>query len=195
MTGRRTERRDGFMKRTTSRLYNRATGWVTGIDGRDFNSGLKVMRSSVADDLPLYGELHRYLPVLAAWSGHRVGEVDVVHRERTAWALEVGRQRYWRGFLDLVTVKFLVTYDARPFHLFGGIAAGLGGVGAALLTWMLVLRMTGHTVGDRPALLAGILLVLVAVQLISLGLIAELVIHLSSRDRYQQRRRRRSGEG
>ena len=178
VTGRRATRNDRAAKVLPSRLYNWATARVTGVPGRDFNSGFKAMRADVARDLDLYGELHRYIPVLAAWSGYRTGEIDVVHHPRAEGQSKFGAERFWRGLLDLVTVKFLTTYTARPFHLFGGIAALSGLVGAALLTWMLVLRITGERVGDRPALLAGVLLVVVAVQLASLGLIAELLVHL-----------------
>jgi len=178
VTGRRALRNDRAAKVLPSRLYNWTTARVTGVPGRDFNSGFKVMRRDVARDLDLYGELHRYIPVLAAWAGYRIGEVDVTHHARAEGRSKFGRERFWRGLLDLVTVKFLTTYTARPFHLFGGIAALFGLAGGALLTWMLVLRISGEQIGDRPALLAGILLVVVAVQLVSLGLIAELLVHL-----------------
>lgn len=181
VTGRRAQRNDRRAKTMPSRLYNWTTARVTGVEGRDFNSGYKAMRGDVARDLDLYGELHRYIPVLAAWQGYRVGEVDVVHHPRAEGKSKFGAERFWRGMLDLVTVKFLTTYDARPFHLFGGMAALSGLVGIGLLAWMLVLRILGERVGDRPALLAGALLVIVAVQLASFGLIAELLVHLRHR--------------
>lgn len=178
VTGRRALRQDRFVKRTTSRLYNATTAAVTGVPGRDFNSGLKAMRRDVAASLELYGELHRYIPALAHWAGFSVGEIDVVHHERQHGKTKFGRNRFWRGFLDLVTVKFLTTYTARPFHLFGGIGVLLGVAGAGLLAWMLVERIAGNAIGDRPALLTGILLVVVAVQMLSLGLLGELFVHL-----------------
>lgn len=181
VTGRRAERNDRRAKTLPSRLYNWTTSRVTGVEGRDFNSGYKAMRGDVARDLDLYGELHRYIPVLAAWQGYRVGEVDVVHHPRAEGRSKFGAERFWRGMLDLVTVKFLTTYDARPFHLFGGVAALSGLIGLGLMAWMLVLRVMGERVGDRPALLAGVLLVIVAVQLASFGLLAELLVHLRHR--------------
>ena len=181
VTGRRAERNDRRAKTMPSRLYNWTTSRVTGVEGRDFNSGYKAMRGDVARDLDLYGELHRYIPVLAAWQGYRVGEVDVVHHPRAEGRSKFGAERFWRGMLDLVTVKFLTTYDARPFHLFGGMAALSGFIGLGLMAWMLVLRIMGERVGDRPALLAGALLVIVAVQLASFGLLAELLVHLRHR--------------
>jgi glycosyltransferase involved in cell wall biosynthesis len=181
VTGRRAVRQDRFVKRTTSRLYNRATALVTGVDGRDFNSGFKAMRRELATGLELYGELHRYIPVLAHWRGFRVAEVDVDHHERRHGASKFGRARFWRGFLDLITVKFLTTYTGRPFHLFGGLGVLMGVAGCGLLGWMLVEKLMGNAIGTRPALLAGVLLVVVAVQMVLLGLLAELSVHLRRR--------------
>jgi glycosyltransferase involved in cell wall biosynthesis len=182
VTGRRRMRRDRFLKRQTSRIYNSVTSAVTGVSGEDFNSGLKAMRRAVMTPLVLYGELHRYIPVLAQWNGFQVGEVDVEHAPRLHGQSKFGRARFWRGFLDLVTVKFITTYTGRPFHLFGGIGIAFGLVGAGLLTWMAVLKLMGHGIGTRPALLIGILFVVVAVQLMTLGLLAELIVHFR-RDR------------
>jgi len=181
VTGRRAVRSDQFVKRHTSKLYNGVTARVTGVPGKDFNSGLKAMRREVADSLEMYGELHRYIPVLAVWNGFRVSEVDVEHHERLHGTSKFGRARFWRGFLDLVTVKFLTTYTARPFHLFGGIGFVIGLVGAVILGWLSVLKVTGHSIGARPALQLGVLLVVVAVQMVSLGLLGELMVNLRRR--------------
>ncbi|HET6951471.1 MAG TPA: glycosyltransferase family 2 protein [Acidimicrobiales bacterium] len=181
VTGRRAVRHDRFVKRTTSRVYNRVTALVTGVSGRDFNSGFKVMRRELATGLELYGELHRYIPVLAQWRGYRVGEVDVDHQPRRHGTSKFGRARFWRGFLDLITVKFLTTYTGRPFHLFGGLGVLMGLAGTGLLGWMLVERIMGYQVGTRPALMAGVLLVVVGVQMVLLGLLAELSVHLRRR--------------
>jgi dolichol-phosphate mannosyltransferase len=178
VTGRRAVRHDRFVKRITSRLYNRATALVTGVEGRDFNSGFKAMRRDLASGLELYGELHRYIPVLAQWRGFRVAEVDVEHHERRHGSSKFGRARFWRGFLDLITVKFLTTYTGRPFHLFGGLGVLMGVAGSGLLGWMLIEKLLGNPIGTRPALLAGVLLVVVAVQMVLLGLLAELSVHL-----------------
>lgn len=181
VTGRRSVRNDRFVKRNTSKLYNGATAKVTGVPGKDFNSGLKVMSRELAESVELYGELHRYIPVLAVWNGFKVGELDVEHHERRHGSSKFGRARFWRGFLDLVTVKFLTTYTARPFHLFGGIGFVIGTVGAALLTWMGVEWILGERIGTRPALQIGVLLVVVSVQMISLGLLGELMVNLRRR--------------
>jgi dolichol-phosphate mannosyltransferase len=181
VTGRRAVRNDRFVKRTTSKLYNGVTSKVTGVPGKDFNSGLKAMTRELADSLEMYGELHRYIPVLAVWNGFRTGELDVEHHERRHGTSKFGRARFWRGFLDLVTVKFLTTYTARPFHLFGGIGVAIGFVGSLLLAWMGISKIAGHDIGTRPALQLGVLLVVVAVQMVSLGLLGELMVNLRRR--------------
>jgi dolichol-phosphate mannosyltransferase len=178
VTGRRADRHDRFVKRTTSKAYNAATARVTGVEGRDFNSGLKMMKARVANSLELYGELHRYIPVLANWAGFRTGELVVEHHERRHGSSKFGRSRFWRGFLDLITVKFLTTYTRRPFHLFGGIGIFFGLVGTGLLTYITVLKLTGEAVGTRPALTIGVLCLVVGVQMVSLGLLSEFLLHL-----------------
>jgi dolichol-phosphate mannosyltransferase len=183
-TGRRAQRNDRFIKRSTSKLYNWVTAKLTGVPGKDFNSGLKAMRRDVVDEIDLYGEMHRYIPVLAVANGFCVGEIDVPHRARLHGETKFGRARFWRGFFDLITVKFLTTYRTRPFHILGGIGAACAFVGGALLTWMFVDRLLGQTIGNRPALLAGVLFVLVGVQLAATGLIAELLV---SRTRVRER--------
>ncbi len=177
VTGRRADRQDRFVKRSTSKLYNAMTARVTGVEGRDFNSGLKAMTRDVADSLELYGELHRYIPVLAAWNGFEVGEVDVNHRQRLHGESKFKKARFWRGFFDLVTVKFLTTYTGRPFHLFGGVGFALSALGSGTLGWLFFTKLTGHVIGERPALFAGVILLLVGVQLLSVGLLAELIVH------------------
>ncbi len=186
VTGRRAERKDRFIKRSTSTFYNWFTAKLTGVEGRDFNSGLKAMREEVVGELDLYGEMHRYIPVLAAAKGFHVGEVDVPHRARLHGKSKFGRDRFWRGFFDLITVKFLTTYNKRPFHILGGLGLGCSVFGIGLLTWMLVDKVRGEVIGNRPALLGGILFVLVGAQLVSLGLLAELIV---SRTRQRERSR------
>ena len=181
-TGRRVLRNDRVVKRHTSRIYNRVTAKVTGIEGEDFNSGLKAMKRQVMNPLVLYGELHRYIPVLAQWNGFKVGEIDVDHAARLHGDSKFGRARFWRGFLDLLTVKFITTYTGRPFHLFGGLGMAFGFAGGVLLAWMFVLKVLGHGIGERPALIIGVFLAVVGVQLITLGLLAELIVHFR-RDR------------
>jgi glycosyltransferase involved in cell wall biosynthesis len=183
-TGRRADRNDRFIKRHTSKVYNWVTAKMTGVPGKDFNSGLKVMRRDVIEEIDLYGEMHRYIPVLAVSEGFKVGEVDVPHRSRLHGDSKFGRARFWRGFFDLITVKFLTTYKTRPFHILGGLGLAFMTVGGGLLAWMFVDLIREVRVGGRPALSAGVLLVLVGVQLAATGLIAELIV---SRTRQRER--------
>jgi glycosyltransferase involved in cell wall biosynthesis len=180
VTGRRSIRQDRFVKRHTSRLFNKTTAWVSGVDGRDFNCGFKAMRREVADSLHLYGELHRYIPVLAHWDGFRVGEVDVEHRTRLHGDSKFGSSRFWRGCLDLVTVRFLTSYANRPLHLFGSVGIGISFVGMLMLAWLFVeQQFFDRGIGQRPALIVAVLLVIIGIQFLSLGLIAQLLVHLS----------------
>lgn len=183
VTGRRSIRNDRFIKRNTSKLYNWTTSKVSGVEGRDFNSGFKLMRGEVVESLDMYGEMHRYIPPLAEFNGYRSTEVDVDHRARIAGKSKFGRARFWRGFFDLITVKFLTTYEARPFHLIGATGILSGIAGGLLLLWMLIEKLAGGAIGDRPALLIGVLLVVVSVQLVSVGLLAELIVSLDRRRR------------
>lgn len=178
VTGRRETRQDRFLKRHTSQLYNATTAWVSGVPGRDFNSGLKVLRREVAESVDLYGELHRYLPVLADWAGFSVTEVEVEHHPRLHGKTKYGVARFWRGLFDLGTVKFITSYNRRPFHLFGGVGLVSALIGTGLLIWMFVRHVMGLPVGDHPALITGVLFEVVAVQLLSFGLLGELLVYL-----------------
>jgi glycosyltransferase involved in cell wall biosynthesis len=178
VTGRRATRHDRFLKRHTSQLYNATTAWVSGVPGRDFNSGLKVFRREVAEAVDIYGELHRYLPVLAAWAGYSVTEVEVEHHPRLHGKTKYGVARFWRGLFDLGTVKFITSYNRRPFHLFGGVGLISALIGTGLLIWMFIRHLVGLPVGAHPALITGVLFEVVAVQLLSFGLLGELLVYL-----------------
>ena len=187
VTGARWTRNDRFIKRLTSRLFNRMTGLVSGAPGKDFNSGFKAMVAGVALDLTpmLYGEMHRYITVMAHWMGYRTAEVAVAHHERLHGTSKYGVNRFWRGFMDLITVKFLMAYEHRPSHLFGGFGFLSLIAGTGMLMWLLLERIRGLAVGVRPMLLAGVLLVLVGLQLVLFGLLAELLVYVRRRRPYQ----------
>lgn len=183
VTGARMVRNDRFVKRTTSRLYNRVTGMLSGAPGRDFNSGFKVMRAEVAaDSVPmLYGELHRYLTVVAHWQGYAVAEVPVPHHRRLHGSSKYGLARFWRGFMDLLTIRFLMSFENRPAHLFSGFGFLAFITGSVVLGYLLVEKLTGEPIGHRPLLTAGVLLVLVGLQLVLFGLLAELIVYSRQR--------------
>lgn len=185
VTGARLQRRDRFVKRTTSRLYNRTTALMSGAPGRDFNSGYKAMRAAVAEDVSpmLYGEMHRYLTVIAHGLGYRVAEMPVEHHPRMAGRSKYGLARFWRGFADLVTVRFLLSYEHRPSHLFGGLGLASLLAGLLVLGYLTALKVGGAAIGDRPLLVAGVLMVMAGLQLALFGLLAELVVHARNQSR------------
>jgi glycosyltransferase involved in cell wall biosynthesis len=178
VTGYKADRKDPLGKRLPSKLFNRATGWVTGLKLRDHNSGLRVARSEVYGSIPLYGELHRYVPALAHAQGFKVTELPVNHRPRLHGRSKYGLERYARGALDLLTVVAISRYGRRPSHLLGGIGLIFGLIGTVILAYLAgVWVFTDHPIGQRPLLQLGILLDILAVQLVGMGLLAELIIH------------------
>lgn len=175
VSGWKTKRRDRWTRRLASRLANWVTSVLSGIRLHDMNCGLKAYRAEVLAGLPLYGELHRFVPVLAHYRGFRVGELPVNHRPRGHGRSRYGPERYLRGFLDLLTVSFIGRYRHRPLHLFGGLGLVLGLLGTVLLAYLTVLKLTGEAIGHRPLLMLGVLLVVVGMQFFSLGLLSEMV--------------------
>lgn len=185
VTGARTVRNDRFVKRTTSKLYNATTARLSGAPGKDFNSGFKVMRADVARNASpmLYGELHRYLTVIAHWLGYRTAEVTVQHHERLHGTSKYGLARFWRGFVDLLTVRFLMSYESRPSHLFSGLGLGSFAAGGLGLAYLLLEKLSGEAIGGRPLMIASVVLVLGGLQLVLFGLLAELLVYSRNRDR------------
>lgn len=175
VSGWKTRRRDPLTRRVPSKIFNWVTGRVSGLRLHDLNCGLKAYRAEVVRGLRLYGELHRFIPVLAHYRGHRVAELPVNHRPREHGRSRYGMERYVRGFLDLLTVSFIGRYRYRPLHLFGGLGLALGAIGLAILVYLTIDKLQGHAIGQRPLLLLGVLLVVVGLQFFSLGLLGELV--------------------
>jgi glycosyltransferase involved in cell wall biosynthesis len=188
VTGWKTRRRDPLARRLLSKLFNAVTSSVSGLRLHDMNCGLKAYRAEVVDGMRLYGELHRFIPVLAHYRGFRIAELPVRHRPREHGRSRYGMERYVRGFLDLLTVTFMGRYRHRPLHLFGGLGLLFGVAGVAILTYLTVLKIGGEAIGHRPLLTLGVLLVVVGMQFLSLGLLSELITshheeRLSGRDR------------
>ena len=162
-------------RRLFSRIFNWTTGAISGVHLHDVNCGLKAYRAEVLQGMRLYGELHRFIPVLAAYQGYRVAEIPVNHRARQHGRSRYGPERYLRGFFDLLSVTFMGRYRYRPLHLFGGIggAHGRGRLHHPHCTsrcmWFWGRDRT------RPLLTLGVLLVVVGIQFVSLGLISELI--------------------
>ena len=187
VSGWKRKRRDPVTKTLPSKLFNLTVRLTTGIRLHDFNCGLKVYRSAAAKSLRLYGEMHRYTPVIAAQLGFRLGEKPVHHRPRRYGSTKYGMARFFRGYADLITVLFLHRYSLRPLHFFGGIGTVLFLAGFVISLYLTIVWFGGEPIGNRPLLLLGILLLIVGFQFISLGLLGEMLLKLSSRKTFHIR--------
>ena len=174
-------RHDPLTKTVPSRLFNRVTSVVSGIRLHDFNCGLKAYRGEVARDLPVYGELHRFLPAVAHWRGYRVTEIPVKHHARRHGTSKFGSNRFVNGFLDLLTVTFVHSGRQSPLHVFGRIGLLLGLVGGGIFTGFVVSWILGNPIHTRPIFFIALILIILAIQFISLGLLGELVVKGQSR--------------
>ena len=174
--GWRKDRKDAFLSRLLpSMLANRLISWATGVRLHDYGCSLKIFRSEVVKPLKLYGEMHRFIPAIASEQGVRIAEVVVNHRARLHGASKYGISRTIRVILDLLTVKFLLSYSTRPVQIFGLIGLSMLTPGGFILAYLAFDKMVlGASIGNRPLLLLGILLVFTGVQLVTLGLLAEL---------------------
>ena len=169
-------RQDPLGKTLPSRFFNAATRAASGVQIHDFNCGFKAYRAEAVHSIELYGELHRYIPVLLAAEGFTTTEIPVEHHRRTHGVSKYGWKRLLKGGLDLITVVVLTRYLKRPGHFFGGLGLLSGLIGVLILASLSIEKFVfGHGIGQRPLLQLGILLVILGVQLISTGLIGELI--------------------
>jgi dolichol-phosphate mannosyltransferase len=178
VSGWKQQRRDPRFRRVASSGFNRVTSRLSGLRMHDMNCGLKAYRRECAVSLPVYGEMHRFIPVMAAQQGWRVGEIPVNHRPRRHGSSRFGRERYARGALDLLTVTFLGRYQQRPLHLFGGIGVLLVLLGVIISAYLTLVKIGGEPIGQRPLLFLGVLLIVVGIQLLSLGLLGQMLVLL-----------------
>jgi glycosyltransferase involved in cell wall biosynthesis len=189
VSGWKKNRKDPAGKTLPSKFFNLTVRLTTGVKLHDFNCGLKVYTRNVVKNLELYGEMHRYTPVLAAQQGFSVGEKVVHHRARKYGKTKYGMARFFRGYSDLLTILFLHRYSYRPLHFFGGIGTLLAFIGFGISAYMTILWFGGESIGRRPMLLLGVLLLVVGFQFISLGLLGEMFLKLSPRPHYSIRKR------
>jgi glycosyltransferase involved in cell wall biosynthesis len=182
VSGWKKERHDPFIKNVTSKFYNFFTRLMSGIKIHDFNCGLKAYRRDVCKDVNIYGELHRYIPVLAKQYGYRISEVAVQHHKRKYGKTKYGLNRFIRGPLDLLTIIFNTNFGTRPLHFFGGLGtiAFLAGFGINLyLTFLWYFQ--GIWLGGRPLLFLGVLLIILGIQFFSVGLLGEMITRTSAK--------------
>jgi glycosyltransferase involved in cell wall biosynthesis len=186
----RQNRRDSASKRWPSRFANATVSALTGIRLNDLNCGFKAYRREVVQDLRLYGELHRYIPVLAHWQGYRIAEVPVTHHPRKFGQSKYGARRLARSYIDFLSVLFLTTYLKRPMHLFGMVGSVFAGVGTVIMLYLIGVWLVEGAIGWRPLLFFGITALVVGIQLISLGLLGEMIRNVTFRpeDEYSIRR-------
>ena len=175
VSGWKKRRQDPAGKRIPSRLFNWVTRRLAQVDLHDFNCGFKAYRREVLAEIAVYGELHRYIPVLASRRGFAVGEIQVNHLPRRHGVSKYGWDRFYKGLLDLITVLFITRYTRRPLHLFGAIGLLFLGLGLGINTYLAYIWMTGARLANRPLLLLGILLMLIGIQVLTTGLVGEMI--------------------
>jgi len=182
ISGWKKKRYDPFIKRQTSKIYNLVTSIIAGVRLHDFNCGLKAYRRDVIKEAEIYGQLHRFIPVLAHWKGFRVGEMVVKHHPRKFGRTKFGSFRFIAGMLDLFTVVFLNKFKKRPLHLFGSIGLVMTIVGMLLNGYLGYQRIFSQQyLSNRPLLFLAVLLVIVGIQFISLGLLGEMITETQKR--------------
>jgi dolichol-phosphate mannosyltransferase len=175
IVGHRARRRDRWSKRRASIIANTVRRRLLRDDTPDTGCGLKLFPRALFLDLPWFDHMHRFLPALVLREGGMVRSVPVNHRPRQHGRSRYGIERYLRAFLDLLTVSFIERYRYRPLHLFGNLGLILGAVGGTILAYLTALKIGGAGIGQRPLLLLGVLLVVVGIQLLSLGLVGEML--------------------
>jgi glycosyltransferase involved in cell wall biosynthesis len=194
VSGWKARRNDPWTRRALSRMFNRVVGTLTGVRLHDLNCGIKAYRHGVVEELRLYGDLHRFIPVLASYRGFRVGEIPVNHRPRAHGRSRYGLGRVFRGFFDLLSVLFIGRYRYRPLHFFGGAGLLLETAGLGVCAYLTVLKVSGEAIGQRPLLILGALLVIVGVQFFFMGLLCELITRVDSERARGHRAERRDVE-
>ncbi len=175
VSGWKRRRQDPISKRLPSRLFNWVTRRLAQVDLHDFNCGFKAYRREVLAEIAVYGELHRYIPVLASRRGFAVGEIQVNHLPRRHGVSKYGWDRFYKGLLDLITVLFITRYTRRPLHLFGAIGLAALTLGLGINSYLAVIWVAGARLANRPLLLLGILLMLLGIQVLTTGLVGEMI--------------------
>ena len=176
VSGWKVKRKDPISKTFPSKIFNFITSKVSGIKLNDFNCGFKAYKNQVVKDLNIYGELHRYIPVIVNKLGYKISEIKVKHNERQFDKSKFGNERYLRGFLDLLTVLFLNNFRYRPLHLFGSVGLIFIVLGLIIEVYLVLNWLNNIGIGNRPLLFFGMLLIIVGVQSFFFGLIGEMLV-------------------
>ncbi|OGM01748.1 glycosyl transferase family 2 [Candidatus Woesearchaeota archaeon RBG_13_36_6] len=184
VSGWRVDRKDSIAKRLLSRLYNWLTSMVVGLKLHDYNCGFKCYKKGLVKSIDVYGELHRYIPALAYWKGYKIGEVTVKHHKRRFGKTKYGLGRVFKGFLDLISIKYIYVYNKRPLHFFGLLGLISFFIGFLASLYLVVLKFRGESIGDRPMLMLCVLLIVIGVQFVSLGLLGEMITRQSRQKEY-----------
>jgi glycosyltransferase involved in cell wall biosynthesis len=196
VSGWKKHRHDPLSKTIPSKVFNTVAAWVTGLRLHDINCGLKAYRREVTDEIKVYGELHRFMPVFAYKESFRVGEIPVAHHPREFGKTKYGVRRFLHGFLDLLTVTMVTGYTRSPLHFFGMIGIALTSVGFVVNCYLLVVRIIYHNIqGRTPLLMLGVLLMILGFQLISTGLLAELITRAGHRGKEEYSLKTRLSHG
>ncbi len=179
-------RLDPAEKRLPSKLFNKVTSCLSGVKLHDHDCGFKAFRREVVENIDVYGELHRYIPVLAHRMGFRITEVTVEHHKREFGRSKYGIERYLRGLFDSLTTTFLLHYGDRPMYFFGkiGLIAFLGG--AFVCAYLTMLWLDGHSIGNRPLLVLGVLCIIMGIQSIATGFLGNLLVDITHREHYSE---------
>ena len=186
VAGWRRDRKDNlWVRKVPSRIANRLIRRLTGVNLHDYGCSLKVFRGEVIKGVRLYGEMHRFIPAWLATqtAPSRIAEEVVTHHPRTAGTSKYGLSRTFRVLIDLISVYFFMRFSARPAHFFGLLGTGFGALGGLGMVYLFIVKLLGHDIGDRPLLLVSILFILIGVQMLTTGVLSEML----SRTYYESR--------
>ena len=186
VVGWKKNRLDSAEKRIPSKIFNKVTSLLSGVQLHDHDCGFKCFRREVVGSLQLYGELHRYIPVLAYRNGFRITEIIVTHHKRKHGESKYGVERYMKGALDSLTTNFLLKYSDRPMYLFGRLGIWSFAIGIIICAYLSIIWFMGTEIGSRPLLVLGVLLILVGIQFISMGFIGNLLVDISQKSIYTE---------
>ena len=177
VSGWKKKRFDSFGKTFPSKIFNLVVSLISGVKLHDFNCGFKLYRRQVVEQLYLYGDFHRFIPVMAHWNGVKIAECVVRHRKRKYGTSKYGWLRLFHGFFDLITMLFLNRYNMRPLHVFGMVGFLLMSLGGGIVAYFIILWIIEQQLHLRPLMIGGFVCILLGVQIFSLGLIGEMIVY------------------